>query len=80
VARRAEGVHHRRSDFTDEVVAVQLTRQHVVDVLRKAGLPEMAEEAQRELPDPVDSEQAAAWGMPYGISMDNLISRMGGSP
>jgi len=59
---------------------VQLTRQHVVDVLRKAGLPEMAEEAQRELPDPVDSEQAAAWGMPYGISMDNLISRMGGSP
>jgi hypothetical protein len=59
---------------------VQLTRQHVVDVLRKAGLPEVAEEAQRELPDPVDSEQAAAWAMPYGVSMDGLISRMGGSP
>ena len=59
---------------------MQLTRQHVVDVLRKAGLPEMAEEAQRELPDPVDSEQAAAWAVPYGINMDDLTSRMGGSP
>jgi hypothetical protein len=62
------------------VVAVQVTRQHVVDVLRKAGLPEMADEALRDLPDPVDSEQAAAWAVPYGINMGDLISRMGGSP
>jgi hypothetical protein len=32
---------------------MQLTRQHVIDVLRKAGLPDMAEEALRDLPDPV---------------------------
>jgi hypothetical protein len=62
------------------MVAVQLTRQNVVDVLLKAGLPEMADEARRDLPDPVDSEQAAAWAVPYGINMDDLISRMGGSP
>jgi hypothetical protein len=62
------------------VVAVQLTRQHVVDLLRRAGLGEMADEALRDLPDPVDSEQAAAWAVPYGINMDELISRMGGSP
>jgi hypothetical protein len=62
------------------VIAVQLTRQHVVDVLRKAGLPEMADEALRDLPDPVDSEQVAAWAVPYGVSMDELTSRMGGSP
>ena len=37
---------------------MQLTRQHVIDVLRKAGLPDMAEEALHALPDPVDSEQA----------------------
>jgi hypothetical protein len=37
------------------VIAVQLTRQHVVDVLRRTGLPELAEEALRDLPDPVDS-------------------------
>jgi len=59
---------------------VQLTRQHVVDVLYKAGLPEMADEALRDLPDPVDSEQVAAWAVPHGINMGELISRMGGSP
>jgi hypothetical protein len=52
----------------------------VVDVLRKAGLPQMADEALRDLPDPVDSEQVAAWAVPYGVSMDELTSRMGGSP
>ena len=59
---------------------MRLTRQHVVDVLRKAGLPQMADEALRDLPDPVDSEQVAAWAVPYGVSMDELTSRMGGSP
>jgi hypothetical protein len=62
------------------VVVVQLTRQHVVDVLRTAGLPEMAEEALHVLPDPVDSEQVAEWAVPYGINMGELINRMGGSP
>ena len=62
------------------VVAVQLSRRHVADVLRTAGLPEMAEEALRDLPDPVDSEQVAAWAVPYGINMGELVSRVGGSP
>ena len=62
------------------VVAVQLTRQHVVDMLRRAGLSDIADAAQRDLPDPVDSEQAAAWAVPYGINMGELIDRMGGSP
>ena len=62
------------------MVAVELTRQHVVDILRKAGLPELADAALRELPDPVDSEHVATWAVPYGINMDELINRMGGSP
>ena len=62
------------------VVAVQLTRQHVIDLLRKAGLPEMADKALHDLPDPVDSEQVAAWAVSHGINMGELISRMGGSP
>ncbi len=40
----------------------------------------MAEDAQRELPDPVDSEKVAAWAVPYGINMGELMDRMGGSP
>jgi hypothetical protein len=67
-------------EVESSVAAVQLTRQHVIDVLRKAGLPEMADDALRELPDPVDQEQVAAWALPYGVNMDELNSRMGGSP
>jgi hypothetical protein len=52
----------------------------VVNILRTAGLPEMAEEALHVLPDPVDSEQVAAWAVPHGINMDELINRVGGSP
>jgi hypothetical protein len=62
------------------VIAVQLTRQHVIDILRMAGLPEAADDAQRDLPDPVDSEQVAAWGVSYGINVGALMDRMGGSP
>jgi len=62
------------------VVAVQLTRQHVVNLLRTEGLSDLADAAQRDLPDPVDSEQAAAWAAQYGINMGELMDRMGGSP
>ena len=62
------------------MVVVQLSRQNVVNILRTAGLPEMAEEALHVLPDPVDSEQVAAWAVPHGINMDELINRVGGSP
>ena len=40
----------------------------------------MAEEALRDLPDPVDSEQVAAWAVPYGVNMGDLAERVGGSP
>ena len=62
------------------MITVQLTRQHVIDMLRMAGLPEAADDAQRDLPDPVDSEQVATWAVPYGINMGALMDRMGGSP
>ena len=57
-----------------------LTRQDVVDILRKTGFSAAADEALRELPDPVDLDQVAAWGAKYGITRDELINRMGGSP
>jgi hypothetical protein len=69
-----------KSGVQTGVVAMQLTRRHVADVLRTARLPEMAEEALRDLPDPVDSEQVAAWAVPYGVNMGDLVSRVGGGP
>jgi len=59
---------------------MQVTRQHVVDILRTAQLPELAEEAHRALPDPVEDNHTARFLFQYGITKDDLISRMGGSP
>jgi hypothetical protein len=42
--------------------------------LARFGLPSS------DLPDPVDSEQVAAWAVPYRVNMGELVSRMGGSP
>jgi len=57
-----------------------LTKQEIVRILRNAGLPDVAEEAERSLPDEVDLDRAADFGARYGITRDELISRMGGSP
>jgi hypothetical protein len=62
------------------VIAVQLSRQHVIDLLLRVGLTEMAEAALHDLPDPVDREDVAAWGGKWNIDMDYFINQMGGSP
>jgi hypothetical protein len=65
---------------TEGRLAMRVTRQHVVEILRTARLPDLAEEALRVLPDPVEYNDAARFLFQYGITKDNLISRMGGSP
>lgn len=62
------------------VVAVQYSRQEVVRMLGKAGFREAADEAMRDLPDPVDFDHVQEWGRQHGITRDVLISQMGGSP
>ena len=57
-----------------------MDRQWVVDTLRRLGYVQEAEEAARVLPDPVEMEQLIEFGDKYGISRDELTSRMGGSP
>lgn len=59
---------------------MQTTRDNIVAVLRRAGLVEEAERAERLLPD---SGEFDAMVMPleaHGISRDMLIDRLGGSP
>jgi hypothetical protein len=56
---------------------MEVSRQHVVHILRVAGLPDLADEA---LPDPVEYDHAARFLAQYGITKDELISRRGGSP
>jgi hypothetical protein len=58
---------------------VEVSREHVIDVLRRAGLGQEAERVTSSLPDSVDLERAAHLLHQYGITKDELISRMGGS-
>ena len=59
---------------------MQYSREHFALTLRRTGFPEAAEEALRGLPDPVEGDQIAAFLAPYGITLDELESRMGASP
>jgi len=68
------------------VIAMQHSRRDVVDlanvvgVLRRCGFSQLADEASRDLPDPVDVDRLVAWGMRHGVSMNDMVSQMGGSP
>jgi hypothetical protein len=59
---------------------VPISKHEIIRVLRNAGLEHVAEEAERTLPDEVDIERAVEFGVRHGITRDELISRMGGSP
>jgi hypothetical protein len=61
-------------------MAMQISRQRVVDSLRKAGYPHAADEALRDLPDVVDLKEAQDWSERHGVSRDRLTDLMGGSP
>ena len=62
------------------IVMEQWSRQHVVEELNRMGYTELAVEASRDLPDPVDINRLEEWCMEHGLSRDDVISRMGGSP
>jgi hypothetical protein len=62
------------------LIARQVSREHVVEILRTAGMYHVADEANRSLPEQLDLERAAEFLGRYGITKDALISRMGGSP
>ncbi|HEX3305150.1 MAG TPA: hypothetical protein VHS32_02765 [Streptosporangiaceae bacterium] len=55
-------------------------RQWFVNTLRNLGYTEAADEAARELPDPVSMEELKKFADRYNISRDEVISQMGGSP
>jgi hypothetical protein len=59
---------------------MQMTKQEVVDMLHRWGYPQLADEASRDLPDPVDLDELREWNSRHGLTRDEMISRMGGSP
>jgi hypothetical protein len=59
---------------------VDLSRQDIVNMLRRAGLADVATAAQNCLPDPVDNSVLDRFCVRHGLSKQALIDRMGGSP
>ena len=55
-------------------------RQWIIDQLRRLGYTQEADDAARTLPDQVSAEELLAFSDRHGISRDELMSRMGGSP
>jgi hypothetical protein len=55
-------------------------RQWVVDTLRHLGFTHAAEDAERELPEEIDSGQLREFGDRHDIGLNTLTDRMGGSP
>jgi hypothetical protein len=62
------------------VMRMAYSRQWLVDTLRRIGYPQEADEALQELPEQIDLQQLREFGDRHGISRDELVSRMGGSP
>jgi hypothetical protein len=58
----------------------QYNRQHLIDLLNRLGHAQLAEEASRVLPDVVDADWLEEWLIQRGLTHDDLISQMGGSP
>jgi drug/metabolite transporter, DME family len=55
-------------------------KQWFVNTLRRLGYTEAAEEAERELPDSVSTDELIKFSDRFNISRDEVMSQMGGSP
>jgi hypothetical protein len=59
---------------------VDYSRQDIVNMLRRAGLNEIADTAEAALPDPVDGKILNQFCTSQGVSLSTLTDRMGASP
>ena len=58
---------------------MQYSKQWVLATLRRTGYEELADEAERALPDPVDVTQLEVFANSHGVSREDIISELGGS-
>jgi hypothetical protein len=59
---------------------MEVSRDHVVHILRRAGFRDVADEAEKELPTVLDLETAMNWCMHHGVNESDIVSQLGGSP
>lgn len=56
------------------------TRQWLIEILRRLGYTQAAEDALREMPEEFDLEQLQEFGERHGISRDEVTDAMGSGP
>ena len=61
-------------------ILLAYTRDWLVDILRRLGYTQAADDALREMPDEFDLEQLQKFGERHGITRDEVTDAMGGSP
>lgn len=57
---------------------MQIDKQTVLDLLRERGQQDQAQQAERELPDQVDTDRDAGLLGRFGIDPSDLLSRFTG--
>jgi hypothetical protein len=57
-----------------------VSRQEIVKVLRRAGMEDAAAAALATLPEQMDDKAAEKFCTAYGLTVESLVDRMGGSP
>ena len=57
---------------------MQIPKEQILDFLRQQGKEDQVGEADRQLPDQVDSEQHAGLLQKFGIDPADLLSKFGG--
>src|SRR5262249_6601214 len=68
--RRTDAAQRETHRDRSVKVVAMLARHEIVRILRDAGFPEVAEEAERSLPDEVDLERAIQFGAQHGVTRD----------
>jgi hypothetical protein len=56
------------------------TKQWLVNILRRLGYTQAANDALREMPEEFDLKKLQEFGERHGISRDEVTDAMGGSP
>jgi len=61
---------------------MKVPKQDALDMLARVGRTDLIEEARRNLPDPIDTDRDVDLErlLQYGLTRDQLVDRMGGSP
>jgi hypothetical protein len=57
-----------------------LSRRHIVTVLRRTGMADVADELLRTLPETADAKDVERFCAAHGLTRQSLVERMGGSP